>query len=82
MTRRSVDGFFVTDDREAKRLARKNSVLVVSTWDLLRVAAKHGFVDRDTLWGYLQTLRTSRRGGPRGVTDRTSLDKWMDHPAS
>jgi predicted nucleic acid-binding protein len=82
MTRRSVEGFLVTDDNDARRLARRHQVTVVSTWDLLRVAAKYSFVDRPTLWGYLQTLRAKQRGGPRGVTDRATFDKWIDGQAS
>lgn len=78
MTRRAIDGFLVTDDQDARRLARRHQVTVISTWDLLRVAVKHSFLDRPTLWGYLQTLRANRRGGPRGVTDRATLDKWID----
>ncbi|MGA8117145.1 MAG: hypothetical protein WCA46_26220 [Actinocatenispora sp.] len=77
MLRRSVDGFFVTDDRSAARLARKNAITVVSTWDLLRVAARAALVDRATLWGYLQTLRSAGRGNPRGVTDRPTYNKWL-----
>ena len=75
--RRSVDGFFVTDDGEATRLARKNNVMVVSTWDLMRVAARTSLVDHDTLWGYLLTLRSEKRGSPRLVTDRPSFDRWL-----
>ncbi len=35
MLRRRVNGFFVTDDREAQRLAAKHGVKVASTWVLL-----------------------------------------------
>jgi predicted nucleic acid-binding protein len=81
MTRRSFKGFLVTDDQSAARLARRHDVAVVSTWDLLRVAVKHSFVDGATLWGYLQTLRSKGRGGPRGVTTRESFDKWINGTA-
>jgi hypothetical protein len=60
----------------AKRLAAKHGVPVVSTWRLLLVAYKTSWVDADTLWGYVQTLRSQRRGAPNGVTDRPSFDKW------
>jgi predicted nucleic acid-binding protein len=76
MIRRDVDGFFVTDDGDARRLARKHDVQVVSTWDLLRLASRCDFVDGDALWGYIQTLHTEERGGPRGVRDRASFDVW------
>jgi hypothetical protein len=31
----------------------------------------------DTLWGYLQTLKSHQRGAPPGVSDRLSFDKWL-----
>jgi predicted nucleic acid-binding protein len=77
ITRRQLVCFFVTDDREAARLAANNNVSVVSTWRLLLVAYKNGWADPDTLWGYVQTLRAQSRGGPPGVTDRPSFDKWL-----
>ena len=76
MIRRDVDGFFVTDDGDARRLARKHDVQVVSTWDLLRLASRCDFVDGDALWGYIQTLRAEKRGGPPGVSGRESFDAW------
>jgi predicted nucleic acid-binding protein len=78
MTRRSVTGFFVTDDVDASRLARQHQVQVISTWDLMRMAGRCNFVDPDTLWGYVQTLRSKKRGAPRGVRDRASFDKWLE----
>jgi predicted nucleic acid-binding protein len=78
MVRRNVHGFFVTDDADATRLASRNGVSVVSTWRLLLVAGRLGWVDRDTLWGYVQTLRRLKRGSPPGVSDRASFDKWLE----
>jgi hypothetical protein len=77
MLRRRVTGFFVTDDRDASRLATKHGVTVATTWGLLRVASRKCWVDSDSMWGYIQTLRTSKRGNPPGVTDRASFDKWL-----
>jgi hypothetical protein len=77
MIRRDVDGYFVTDDGDAVRLARTKGVPVVSTWDLLRMAARCQFVDGAALWGYVQTLRVEKRGGPPGVSDRNSFDAWL-----
>lgn len=77
MIRRGVTGFFVTDDRDAARLATKHHVPVATTWRLFQVASKQSWVDSDTLWGYVRTLGTSRRGYPPGVTDRASLEKWL-----
>lgn len=77
MLRRRVTGFFVTDDRDASRLAAKHGVAVTSTWGLLRVASRQCWVDTDTLWGYIQTLGRNDRGRPPGVTDRATFDKWL-----
>jgi predicted nucleic acid-binding protein len=77
MLRRNVKGFFVTDDGEATRLATTNGVPVVTTWRLLLVAGRKGWVDADTLWGYVQTLRRQGRGTPPGVHDRASFEKWF-----
>jgi predicted nucleic acid-binding protein len=78
--RRRPECLFVTDDRDATRLASKHAVRVVNTWSLLLLAYKMSWVDGDTLWGYLQTLRSQRRGAPAGVTDRPSFDKWAGTP--
>jgi predicted nucleic acid-binding protein len=78
MIRRRLTGFFVTDDREAARLATKLGVPVATTWRLFQVASRQAWLDSDTLWGYVRTLKTSRRGYPPGVTDRASFDKWLD----
>jgi predicted nucleic acid-binding protein len=75
--RRRLTCFFVTDDRGAARLAAKNNVPTVTTWHLLKVAHRQGWVDADTLWGYVQTLRGQGRGGLPGLWDRSSLDKWL-----
>jgi predicted nucleic acid-binding protein len=77
MIRRQVTGFFATDDRDAARLAVKHNVTVATTWLLLRMTSKQGWVDDDTLWGYIQTLGTHHRGGPTGVTDRASFNTWL-----
>lgn len=77
MSRRFMTGFFISDDREAMRLAREHHIAVVTTWDLLRLAAKATFVDRDTLWGYVQTLKAQDRGTPSGVRSRPSFDAWV-----
>jgi predicted nucleic acid-binding protein len=77
MVRRSVNGFFVTDDNQAARLANRHGIKVATTWLLLKVAARRGWVDHDTLWGYVLSLRADRRGSPPGVTDRSAFDKWL-----
>lgn len=77
IVRRRLRCFFVTDDRDAARLASQKGVSVVGTWKLLSVAHRQGWLDADTLWGYVQTLRERNRGTPRGVRDRLSFDKWL-----
>jgi hypothetical protein len=40
-------------------------------------AHRKEWIDADTLWGYVQTLRVNDRGTPRGVQDRAAFDKWL-----
>jgi predicted nucleic acid-binding protein len=77
ITRRRLSCFFVTDDGDAARLASQNGITVASTWRLLQVAHRKEWIDADTLWGYLQTLRVNDRGTPPGVRDRAAFDKWL-----
>jgi predicted nucleic acid-binding protein len=77
VARRHLNCFFVTDDRDAARLANKHGVRAVDTWRLLSVAYRKDWLDADTLWGYVQTLQGRSRGAPRGVSDRLSFDKWL-----
>ena len=68
--------FFVTDDRSAAGLAAQNGIKVVGTWHLLKVAHRKGWIDADTFWGYVLTLKRHSRGAPPGAQDRSSFDKW------
>jgi predicted nucleic acid-binding protein len=74
---RQLSCFFATDDHDAARLATKNGIPVADTWHLLKVAHRKGWLDADTLWGYVQTLGGQRRGAPHAVRDRSSFDKWL-----
>ncbi|MBO3089427.1 hypothetical protein [Cellulomonas dongxiuzhuiae] len=78
---RRLTGVFVTDDRGARRLAEIHEIRCYTTWDMLKLAGRIKLVDPDTLWGYLQTLRGLRRGGPFGVHDRASFDTWLGSSA-
>lgn len=78
ITRRMIDAIFVTDDKGAARLARKYGVATTTTWSLLRLAARTGFVDHDTLWSYVLTLANAGRGAPGGVKTREQFEKWLD----
>ena len=75
--RRRLACFFATDDRGAARLATQNGITVTTTWRLLQLANRKTWMDADTFWGYLQTLRVNGRGTPPGVLDRASFDKWL-----
>jgi len=56
---------------------RQNGITVTSTWHLLQLAHRKEWIDADTLWGYVQTLRVNDRGTPPGVRDRAAFDKWL-----
>ena len=75
--RRQLRCFFVTDDRDAQRLAANDGIRTADTWLLLKMAYKAGWLDADTLWGYVLTLERHERGTPRGVWSRESFDKWL-----
>lgn len=77
ISRRNIDGFFLTDDRDAKALATRHNIQVVTTWDLLRLAHRTGKVTTPVLSGYLRTLKSNNRGTPPGVTHPDQLDGWL-----
>jgi hypothetical protein len=61
IVRRRLSCFFVSDDHGAARLATQNTIQVVGTWHLLKVAHRAGWLDADTLWGYALTLEGQGR---------------------
>jgi predicted nucleic acid-binding protein len=77
IVRRQLVCIFVTDDRDAARLATRKGVRAVDTWLLLRVAHRQSWLDADTLWGYVQTLQGQGRRPPPEARDRPSFDKWL-----
>lgn len=77
MSRRHIDGFFLTDDRDAQALATHHGIPVVTTWDLLRLAHRINKLSQPVLAGYLRALRAERRGQPPGVTDQRSFLAWL-----
>jgi predicted nucleic acid-binding protein len=77
IVRRRLSCFFVSDDHGAARLATQHSIQAVGTWHLLKVACRAGWIDADTLWGYVLTLEGQGRGAPPGVWNRQSFDKWL-----
>jgi len=78
VTRRQIDAIFITDDRGAARLAKKYQVRHTSTWSLLRLASRAGFLDRDTVWSYVLMLANAERGAPSDVRTREQFEKWLD----
>ena len=77
MKRRAIRGVFVTDDRDATRLARRHGCPTATTWDLLRLARRTALTDTATLRGYVRTLETLGRGRPPGAHDRLTLEAWL-----
>lgn len=77
ISRRNLDGFFLTDDVAAMALAARHGIKVVTTWDLLRLAHKVGKVTKPVLVGYLRTLGSENRGSPPGVSDPEQIDHWL-----
>jgi hypothetical protein len=65
MTRRRIDGLFLTDDRDAQPLAQQLGITAVTTWDLLRLAYRTNKTTKPVLAGYLRTL-TAKTGTPTG----------------
>jgi hypothetical protein len=41
------------------------------------LAHRKEWIDADTLWGYVQTLKVNDRGTPPGVRDRGAFNKWL-----
>lgn len=74
---RQLDGLFLTDDRGAAAMARRNHIVAVTTWDLLRVAHRANRVTRPVLTGYLRTLKGAGRGQPPGITSFGDLRPWL-----
>jgi predicted nucleic acid-binding protein len=77
MNRRQIDGFFLTDDQDAKALAAHHGIPDVSTWDLLRLAYRTNKATAPVLAGYLKTLKAAQRGNPPGVTNQHTFHAWL-----
>ena len=75
--RRFPDSRFITDDKDAARLAARHGIVTFTTWDLLRLAVRVNFISPDLLWGYINDLRGQKRGSPPGVRDLDSFDQWL-----
>jgi len=75
---RRLTAVFVTDDRGARRLAAAHDIRCCTTWDMLKLAGRIKLIDPDAFGGYLRTLRALGRGGPGGVDDSSSFERWLE----
>ena len=80
MSRRGIDGLFLTDDNGARTLAAHHGITAVTTWDLLRLACRTNKLTQAVLVGYLRTLKSEGRGHPPSVFNHQhSLQSgWTD----
>lgn len=79
---RSLQALFVTDDQGVAQVVSQQGsaapqVTVVTTWELLRVAARSAFVDHDTLWSYVHVLRNKKRHQPPCRYEREAFEAWL-----
>lgn len=73
ITRRQINGIFVTDDSSARTVAARYGVRTASTWELLRLATRVGFIDADTAWATCRLLAVKDEGArQRSDTARVS----------
>jgi predicted nucleic acid-binding protein len=78
MERRGLTGMFITDDEDAARKAQAHGITSMTTWDLLALALRMGWVDVDTVYGFVNVLRQRRRRMPRELRrDRAAFDGWV-----
>jgi hypothetical protein len=78
MERRAADGRFVTDDRDAARKAQARGIESNTTWDLVWLALRLGWVDAGTVFGYVTVLRGRSRPVPRALwVGGESFQAWV-----
>lgn len=80
INRRRLKGFFVTDDRDAARLAKSEGIPVVTTWDILRLMTRVRRITVEQFYVHAQTLTGANRGYPPGWPDKTAVQRWLDAP--
>jgi predicted nucleic acid-binding protein len=83
---RGMSAVFFTDDKGPASIVAKPgnggpNVSIAGTWTLLKVARKKGFIDDDTLWGYVGVLRNKQRAVPPGDAAywRVAFDAWLSN---
>ena len=76
---RQLSAVFVTDDREAARLAGSDDVGVgtYTTGDLLKLAVKSKRLDADTAWDLVGVLRANGRKVLKMPGSREHFDQWI-----
>mgnify|MGYP000924467291 CR=1 FL=1 len=77
ITRRRINAVFVTDDREATRVARAHGITVASTWDILRLAVRLSLITPTDFWNHCLTLNGKGRGWPPCGRSRAEVDSWL-----
>lgn len=80
MSRRQMQGFFVTDDRDAAREAKAEGIRVVSTWDILRLFVRVGRMTLNNFHVHAATLVNASRGFPPGWPNKTAVEVWLNAP--
>lgn len=80
VSRRQLKGFFVTDDRDAAREAKGESIRVVTTWEILRLMVRGGRVTVTEFHAHAETLAKARRGCPPGWPNRAAVELWLNAP--
>lgn len=77
--RRGIQAVFATDDVGAAAYATANQILVVNTWDLIKMAYRRSHISNTDAYNDACTLRANKRGWPRGVAQTAdAFDLWLN----
>lgn len=77
-SRHGSGALFVTDDEGARRLAKSNKIQSVSTWMMLKLAAKRDLIDEAVLLGYVRQLKSAgRSGAPASLRTVADVRAWV-----
>lgn len=74
---------FVTDDRDATRVARDNGITTLNTWTLIRTAAAAAPIayTEAEAWSDARTLSAHQRGWPKGIgRSQSDFLSWLRAP--
>ncbi|GAA1855437.1 hypothetical protein [Myceligenerans crystallogenes] len=68
---------FITDDKDARRVAEAHQIGVVTTFDLFRLALKVRLVTPAEVYGFAQALHREQRGVPVSLLGGvTAVEVW------